>query len=377
MRRDKRGHVVQEMRRVGLDWLVVAPSTNLEYLTGIKRRMPAYTRADHHGSWSEMALLSAGNELWYIAPRMVADFEAVDGEATEILRLEEAKAIEPQLKRILSRIGFAEGAAAVENEVSGRALLALQHAAPRMDLREGTTLMQAVRRVKSEDELDRLRAAARITDDALGDVLGQLAAEMSEWEVAAELDFQVRRRGAEAISFPTVVYGFHEASPSSIRAYREPRFEPLREGTVIAFDFGCVVDGYCSDFGRTVVLGKASERVEEYAEAVAEAHLSGIGACRAGATAASVHKTVRQALDESGVGQHFVHRTGHGIGMDVHEDPSLDDQDLTLLEEGMVLTVEPSVLVDGGLWVRNEDVVVVGRECGESLTQFQRGLLSI
>ena len=377
MREERRARITQAMGKEGLDWLVLAPSTNLEYLTGVKRRSPAYTRADHHGSWAEIALLDAAGRYHYIAPRMVADFEAVEGEGIELHRLEEGTAIEPQLRRILTSIGWENGVAAVEDAVSAHAVLCLAGSSPRMNLRDGTRLLQEIRRVKTESELAILREAARVTDEAFADVLRQVRVGASEWELAIELEYQMRRRGAEALSFPSVVYGYHGDRPSSIRKYREPRYDPLKEGTILAFDFGCVVDGYCSDFGRTVAIGEPAPEVERFAADLAEAHRLGIHELRSGATANSVHRAVQCALDEAGWGDHFVHRTGHGIGMDVHEDPALDRLDTTRLETSMVFTIEPSVLVEGGLWVRNEDVVVVGEDHGKPLNQSALGLVTV
>jgi len=377
VREERRKRVVDAMVEAKLDWVVLAPSTNLEYLAGVKRRIPAYTRADHHGSWAEMAFLSAKNEMWYVAPRMVADFETINGEATQVLRLEETKAVEPQLHGILSRIGFSKGSVAIEDEVSARAVMCLVDAAPEVSLREGISLFQEVRRVKTDEELEILRRAGRITDEAFADVVSQIRVGMSEWDIAGELEYQMRRRGAEALSFPTVVYGYHENRPSSIREYREPRFAPIEDGTILAFDFGCVYEGYCSDFGRTVSIGEPNPKVHRFAKDLEEAHSLGIRELRAGVEATVVHQAVWRALDEAGWGKYFVHRTGHGIGMDVHEDPSLDASDATQLEPSMVFTIEPSVLVEGGLWIRNEDVVVVGENSGESLTQSSLGLVAL
>ena len=366
-----------EMESLGIDWLIVSPGTNLEYLFAVKRRLAAYTRVDHHGSWAEMALLNTRGEVFYIAPRMVADFESVDQQGVAIKRLEEEQPIEPQLVRILSEIGLTSGRIAVEDILWSRALIELQRILPDVQIVPADALFSHSRMVKDKDELETLRRAGEITDAAFGEVLRVLRPGMSERDIAVELEFQLLSRGAEAFSFPPWIFTCHENRPGDLRSYRAPQLAPLDVGTVIAFDFGCVFEGYCTDFGRTVVLGEPSSEVRKFHTAVVNAAQSGIDALAAGASACHVHRTVCGAMQKAGYGELFIHRTGHGIGMDAHEDPSLDSGESCLLEEGMVFTIEPSVIVDGSLWVRTEDVVIVGKDRGTPVTRFPSELIIV
>jgi len=368
--------VCASMREKNIDWFVLAPGTNLEYLTGIKRRVVGYTRADHHGSWAEMAFLRASGELFYIAPRMIADFESdVQGSVT-LKRIEEGEPVEAQLAQILRSIGVRAGGVAVEDRLWAHALLKLREILPQASFISGFGLIEDVRRIKNPYELELMREAAAITDSSFAEVVKGVEPGMSEWDIATELELVLKGKGAEALSFPTNVYSHSDAYPGDIR-HRELRYFPLQRGTIIAFDFGCVYNGYCTDFGRTVSIGEPSKAIQAYQSAIVRAQQCGIEALRPGVTARDVHRVVCDAMNEASLGKYFVHRSGHGIGMDVHELPLLDELDDTPLEQGMVFAVEPSVIVNGELWVRIEDIAVVGKNAGLQLTHYPSELIIV
>jgi len=366
--------VCEQMAAADIDWFILAPGTNLEYVSGIKRRTPTYTRVDHHGSWAEMGLLKASGELSYIAPRMIADFESVGQDNITIRRIEEGKGVEIQLAQILKTIGLRSGRVAVEDRFWAHALLWLAETLSGVSFVSGAGLIEAIRRIKSPRELEQMQQAAEITDNSFAEVVEAIRPGMSEWDIATELECVLRKNGAEALSFPTNVYSHSDLSPGDIR-HREPHHFELKSGTVIAFDFGCVYQGYCTDFGRTVSIGKPEKTVRAYHKAIVHAQQCGIEALRPGARATDVHQAVTEGMEKAGFRQYFVHRTGHGVGMDVHELPLLDELDDTPLQEGMVFAVEPSVIVNGGLWVRIEDIVVVGEKGGIPLTRYPRELV--
>ena len=374
--REQSAKVCEKLAAANIDWFILSPGTNLEYVSGIKRRPPTYTRVDHHGSWAEMGLLKASGELFYVAPRMIADFETVGQDNVTMKRIEEGQPVEAQLARILEAIGLRSGRVAVEDQFWSQALLWLTEALADVTFVSGAGLIEAVRRIKSPGELEQMQQAAVITDTSFAAVVEAIGPGVSEWDIATELERILRQNGAEALSFPTNVYSHSGACPGDIR-HREPRHFKFGSDTTIAFDFGCVHRGYCTDFGRTVSIGEPTKIVRAYHDAIVHAQRRGIEALRPGARANEVHRAVYEGMEEAGFGQYFVHRTGHGIGMDVHEPPLLDELDDTPLEEGMVFTVEPSVIVDGGLWVRIEDIVVVGEKGGIPLTRYPRELVVV
>lgn len=368
--------VCEKLAAANIDWFILAPGTNLEYIAGIKRRPPTHTRVDHHGSWAEMGLLRVSGELFYIAPRMIADFEVTDQDAVTMKRIEEGKPVETQLVQILKTIGLRSGRVAVEDRFWAHTLLRLKDILSEVTFVSGVGLIEEVRRIKSPSELELMREAAVITDNSFTEVVEAIRPGMSEWDIATKLECVLRQNGAEALSFPMNVYSHSAAHPGDIR-HREPHHFALKSGTIIAFDFGCVYQGYCTDFGRTVSIGEPSKTIWNYHDAVVHAQQCGIDALHPGATAKDVHHSVCSAMDEAGFGNYYVHRSGHGVGMDVHEPPLLDELDDTVLEEGMVFAVEPSVIVNGRLWVRVEDIVVVGKAGGTQLTRYPSELVII
>ncbi|MGH2996617.1 MAG: M24 family metallopeptidase, partial [Gaiellaceae bacterium] len=182
----------------------------------------------------------------------------------------------------------------------------------------------------------------------------------------------MRVHGSRVPSFTTHVFTGFTGPKSSAD---ETRTVPVEEGDVVMFDFGAVVDGYCSDFGRTVCVGEPGSEVRDAYELVLAAQEAGRAALRPGTPANDVNHACRRPIEEGGYGPSFKHRMGHGIGMDVHERPFVSEEDQTPLEAGMTFTDEPSILVDGRFGVRIEDVVVCEPEGGRKLNRFPPELI--
>ena len=196
---------------------------------------------------------------------------------------------------------------------------------------------------------------------------------MSEIEVGLAVDATMVMQGSNGPSFTTNVFTI---GPHEVREMRETTSRrPLVGGASLSFDFGCVLNGYCSDFGRTVHVGEPTAEFRRAYEAVIASHDAAILAMRADRiTADEANAAARRVLDDAGFGEHFRHRLGHGIGLDVHEPPYLTEGDETVLREGMAFTVEPSVYWIGHLGARIEDVVVVRPEGAEVLNQSSSAL---
>ncbi|MGZ4279059.1 MAG: M24 family metallopeptidase [Solirubrobacteraceae bacterium] len=243
-------------------------------------------------------------------------------------------------------------------------------------LREGVALeaagglVEELRAVKDAAELDAIRAAARLADDALTEVLGRGLVGRTEREVALDLEFTMRRMGAEEASFPSIVAaGAHGALP-----HAAPRDEPIPAGTLVVVDWGAKKDGYASDCTRTFATGELDPRDAGVYALVLEAQEAALAAVRPGPTGREVDAVARAIIDAAGHAEHFGHGLGHGVGLDVHEGPRLSKQGDTALAEGMVVTVEPGVYVPGAVGVRIEDLVVVGADGPEVLSSLPKGL---
>jgi Xaa-Pro aminopeptidase len=233
-------------------------------------------------------------------------------------------------------------------------------------------LVRRLRAVKDEREVARIRAASELADEALTQVLEGGLVGRSEHEVAVELELRMRRLGAQAPSFPSIVAaGAHAALP-----HAEPRDRPIPAHVLVTIDWGALLDGYCSDCTRTYATGEhVSERAREVYELVLRAQQAGLDALRAGPNGREVDACAREVIEAAGHGEHFGHGLGHGVGLEVHEAPRLSrtaPEDPLLA--GNVVTVEPGVYVPGELGVRIEELAVV-REAGcEVLTALPRAL---
>ena len=229
--------------------------------------------------------------------------------------------------------------------------------------------IRSLRRVKNAAELEQLRRAAAITDVATADILGRLRIGQSELEVASMLAASISAAGG-TLSFETLVqFGPHSALPHHTPAER--RLEP---GDLVLLDFGAAYDGYRADTTRMAVAGEPSERQLAIHSTVLAAHDAAIAAARAGVTAGEVDAAARTVIAEAGWAENFIHRVGHGLGLEAHEDPSLDPGAITVLAAGMVVTIEPGIYIPGWGGVRIEDDVVVEAKGCRLLTHADRSL---
>jgi Xaa-Pro aminopeptidase len=227
-----------------------------------------------------------------------------------------------------------------------------------------------LRAVKDEGELDAIRAAARLADDALTEVLGRGLVGRTEREVALDLEFTMRRMGAEAASFPPIVAaGEHGALPHAV-----PRDVAIPSGTLCVIDWGAQLNGYASDCTRTYATGEIDARDGEVYALVLRAQEAALAAVRPGPTGREVDAVARGIIDAAGHAEHFGHGLGHGVGLAVHEGPRLSKQGETALEAGMVVTVEPGVYVPGAIGVRIEDLVIVTDDGGEVVSSLPKDL---
>jgi Xaa-Pro aminopeptidase len=229
-------------------------------------------------------------------------------------------------------------------------------------------LINPLRRVKSAEELVTMARACKIVDDALETVTPEVLVGVTEFELARDTDFRMRALGSFAPSFDTGVWSMGPATARD--ATVRISTEVIGPGLGVSFDFGAVVDGYCSDFGRTIHVGDASTEYQRVYDTVMAAQAAGIAAVHPGATASSVHRATRAVIVEAGLGEWFRHRTGHCIGLDVHEHPFISEEDETVLEAGMTFTIEPSVFRPGHYGVRVEDVIVCEEGGGRKLNTY-------
>jgi Xaa-Pro aminopeptidase len=233
--------------------------------------------------------------------------------------------------------------------------------------------VEPLRWLKDQDELEVMREAAALGDEIFTHMLGFIRPGLTEVAIAAELEYQARVRGAEGMSFESIVAsGTRSALPHG----RASETKVPRHG-FLTLDFGVILKGYCSDMTRTVCLGKPTGREREVYEAVLVAQETAVAAVAAGVECGVVDEAARGILRQAGMADAFSHSTGHGVGLEIHEGPRIGAAQKERLAPGMVITIEPGVYFPGEFGVRIEDMVVVRRGGGEVLTKSPKALIEL
>ncbi|AQQ52805.1 M24 family metallopeptidase [Planococcus lenghuensis] len=230
--------------------------------------------------------------------------------------------------------------------------------------------LNAMRVIKDSREIELLAAAAELADYAIEIGCDTLKEGITELEVLSEIELALKKRGVSHMSFDTMVlFGDKTASP-----HGKPGNRKLRKGDFVLFDLGVIWEGYCSDITRTVAFGTPSDEQRAIYDTVLRAELASVEAAKAGITAAELDRTARQVIEDAGYGDYFTHRLGHGLGISVHEYPSLHGANDLPLTAGMAFTVEPGIYVPGVAGVRIEDDLVLTEDGVTILTQFPKDL---
>ncbi len=224
--------------------------------------------------------------------------------------------------------------------------------------------VQELRMVKTKDEIDNIRRAAKIADEAFAQLLPTIRSGVTEREVALELEFLMRKAGASGMSFNPIV----ASGPQSALPHARPGDRIFSVGDFVVLDFGCIVNGYCSDMTRTIVIGEPEEQHLLIYDLVLEAQLESLKAVGPGKTGAEIDAIARNIISEMGYGEYFGHGLGHSLGLEIHEDPRLSKTGHTTLQPGMIVTIEPGVYLPGFGGVRIEDLVLVTEDGHEVLS---------
>jgi Xaa-Pro aminopeptidase len=360
----RRERLAARMREAGIDALFLPPSSDLEYLTGLHRDVPSFGQTSYAHGWVAGAFLVPGRAPLFVLPRMVLAFHLFDEEPGDTVVVNEEDDGAELFAGAVRSLGNVRGIG-IGARTWGETVLHLRETLPRAEFVNATPLVNALRRVKSPLELELMTAACRIADEAMTATAPKVQPGVSTIELAEEVEHQMRIRGSRTPSFPTHIFTFgREDSRDSTLASGT---DPVRDGEAVMFDFGAVHRGYCSDFGRTIVCGEAPAEYDRVYDVMLAAREAGRAAAVPGALAREVNASCRAPIEDAGLGEHFRHRMGHGIGLDVHEQPFISVEDETPLEAGMTFTDEPSILWPGHFGVRIEDIVACAEGGGRRL----------
>lgn len=362
------------------DLVFIPIGTDLDYLTGIHRDIPNYGRNLHPGMWLEGAWLAPGRAPVLTLPRMTVEYGAPDGlDQMDVRVLGDWDDPVEMVKGLLAEFGLPDAPRiATSDDAEAESLMELQSLRPDARFISATAILRELRVIKDADEIEKLRAAGEITEKAFAAVVAQLKIGMTELDVVSEVDYQMKKHGSLGPSFTTSLYNTGPNHPLRFGAKLESWPRVLTAPVSVLFDFGAVHDGMCYDFGRTVSFGAPSDEQVLVHKLIMESQAAGIAALKAGeVTCEAVDKAARDVLDDAGYGHAFRHRLGHGIGWDVHEPPFLTKGDETLVQEGMIFTIEPSIFQDGGMSARVEDCIVARPGGGEALTKGFQDLIVV
>ena len=231
--------------------------------------------------------------------------------------------------------------------------------------------MERLRVCKEDDEVHKIVAAQRIAEQALEEVLNDIKVGATEKEIAARLTYLMLHYGAENMSFdPIVVSGANSSKPHGVPTEKE-----IQAGDFVTMDFGCIVDGYCSDMTRTVAVGHVTDEMQTVYDTVLNAQLAGIAACKAGVTGREVDGAARKVIADAGYGNAFGHGFGHGVGLEIHEAPTAGPRGETPLPAGSIVTAEPGIYLPGKFGVRIEDMLYVIEDGCINLTEAPKQLV--
>ncbi|CQR46799.1 putative peptidase [Paraliobacillus sp. PM-2] len=232
-------------------------------------------------------------------------------------------------------------------------------------------MVETIRLIKTEDEISVLKEAARIADAAFEHILTVIKPGVTEIEISNELEFYMRKQGATSSSFDIIVAsGYRSALPHGVASNKK-----IENGELVTMDFGALYGGYCSDITRTVAVGEISDQLKEIYDTVLQAQLKGVNGIKAGMTGKEADALTRDYITEKGYGEYFGHSTGHGLGLEVHEQPALSFKSNQFLEEGMIVTVEPGIYVPNIGGCRIEDDIIVKKDGNERLNHSPKELI--
>jgi Xaa-Pro aminopeptidase len=352
----RRQGVAQALGAQKVEALLVSSPASVRYLTG-------YTGSNG------LLLVTPTESHFFTDPRYATDSKANIDCIVHICKkglYEEAAAITKRKR--LKKIGFEPGWMNVEPFDKLKKLLGAA-----VKLVPVSGVVEALRAVKSPSEIARIRAAVQANSAAYAKTMQRVRVGVREMDIAAELEFQMRMLGAEKAAFETIVAsGARTALP-----HAHPTSKKLVANELLLVDMGATLDGYTSDMTRMSFLGKPDKRTSNLYKAVLEAQLAGIAAVKAGVPVSRVDGAAREVLKRHELDKAFVHSTGHGLGLEIHEGPRVAQKQTTKLQAGMVITIEPGAYLEGFGGVRIEDTVLVTETGCEVLTPTSKDLVHI
>ncbi|HEX4770948.1 MAG TPA: Xaa-Pro peptidase family protein [Bryobacteraceae bacterium] len=349
----RRGALLQNFAEMRIDAFLVTALPNVRYLAGF--------------TGSNAALLITDDRaILFTDPRYQTQVAQESDCEVRIVKGPLSTEISGSIRRMhLKKVGFEQ------NRIGFAEHLQLIHALPKVRFKPVMDAVEKLRQVKSDSEIATIRASVQLNSAALEEALKNFKPAMTEVDLAAEIEYRMRLLGADGTAFETIV----ASGERSALPHAHPGERSIQANQLLLIDMGARVAGYCSDMTRTHAVGKLAPKARRMYRAVLESQLAAIDAVKPGATCTGVDRAARDVLREYGLEQAFIHSTGHGLGLEIHEGPRVGRKDKTKLEPGMVITIEPGVYLEHAGGVRIEDTVVVTANGCDILTPTSKELV--
>lgn len=341
------------LKEKNLDALLITNPVNRRYITGFTGTAGVVLISENHAY-------------------LITDFryiEQANEQAPYFKVVEHKKSIESDVNRLLkqlniSKLGFER------NDVT-YALYERYNEMFDVNLTPVSGIVESIRITKSDEEISIMKEAAGIADKAYEHIQSYIKPGVKELDIANELEFFMRKQGAASSSFDIIVASGHRSAlPHGVASEKK-----IEQGELVTLDYGAVYKGYCSDITRTLAVGEINEQLKTIYDTVLEAQKEGIKQIGPGMTGREADQVTRDYITKKGYGEYFGHSTGHGLGLEVHEEPRLSTNSETVLEPGMVVTVEPGIYIPKVGGCRIEDDIVITKTGNERLTNATKELI--
>jgi len=369
----------KKMQEIGLDLVVYGSCQNFQYLTGL---LIDWRRGTDLGSEANNVFVPRKGE-----PMLTLTEDSSGSSAQTWMKnvciLPKEGNYRQLIKKVIADLDLKGSKVGLGDHVWGSTTVEIAKAIKGADFYPAEALMDHLRMIKDDGEIERLRKVAKLTDQAMETVVPKISEEVTQPELELEVELQARKLGASDVSFPPAVGFVKSGSEISPNPFTYPRKKGLKFGASIAFDMGFVMDGYCSDFGRSLYFGPADTEVKKGYEALQQATLETVDKMHGGSMrVCDLFPTLEKTLDRFGYGDYLRARLpsknlGHNVGVEVHEPPWLSPAYDELLQAKMVIALEPKLWHAGEYYLRVEDIVLVGSRKTTFLTNFDRTLFQL
>ncbi len=360
----RRARTTEMMKQKGIKALILSPSMNMLYITGF---------STFPGERLLVSVLDEDGEMIFIVPRMYEHEVRERALFDRIISWDDSQDPKDILDSLCSEKGYEGSTLAIEDTMWFNAFEKIHGAFRNARYLKASGIVGELRKYKNEDEAVKMKRASELAEKALTNVIPLIKAGMKENEVKDILEAELKKQGMDGVSFDTIIgSGSNSALPHYTAGDKK-----LMEGDSIVIDFGGMYQGYCSDMTRTVMLGKATAEYRDVYETVKAAQIKAVETVKPGMKASEIDAAARSHIAEKGYGEYFIHRTGHGIGMEVHEEPYISDISDTVLQPGMVFSIEPGIYLPGKYGVRIEDLIMVTEDGAEVLNKYTKELIEL